>query len=112
MWSSETELHITLSTIEQELCEYRNQLGQLRKRLETEHRDWDKIRARLETQVEHERLKVRSRDVQIHELKLSKEQEIAALSNQLISVTNRLETENGLLRGQLAATPICNQPTH
>ena len=63
--------------------------------------DWEMVRAWLETHVEQERLKVYSRDIQIHELKLSKEQETATLSNQLVTVRNQLETENRSLREQL-----------
>jgi chromosome segregation ATPase len=101
VWLCKSELQLALSSIEREVCEYKNQLVLVKNSLESEHRDWEMVRARLETQVERERLKVRARDVQIHELKLSKEQEIAALTNQLVTVRNHLETENRSLREQL-----------
>ena len=67
-----SELQLAISNIEQAVCEFKNQLVLAKDSLESEHRDWEMVRARLETQVERERLKVHSRDVQIHEL----EQEI------------------------------------
>ena len=101
VWLCKSELQLALSSIEWEVCEYKNQLVLVKNSLESEHRDWEMVRARLETQVERERLKVRARDVQIHELKLSKEQEIAALTNQLVTVRTHLEAENRSLREQL-----------
>ena len=103
MWSSEADMQVTLSGIKREVCEFKNQLMLMRTCIESEHREWETIRGRLETQIERERLKVRSRDVHIHELKLSKEQETATLSNQLTLIRNQLETENRSLREQLAA---------
>ena len=100
-WLCKSELQLAISNIEREVCEFKNQLVLAKDSLESEHRDWEMVRARLETQVERERLKVRSRDVQIHELKLSKEQETAALSSQLVTVRKQLETENRSLREQL-----------
>ena len=110
VWAPEADVEVALSAVEGELCEFNNQLESMRMCLETEHRDWEAIRGRLETQVERERLKVRSRDVQIHQLKLSKEQETAALSNQLTATRNRLETENRSLREQLAAVTTTHPP--
>lgn len=115
MGSNEAELQLALSGMEQEVCEYKNQLMLVKNTLENEHREWETLRARLESQIERERLNVRSRDVEIHELKLSKEQETAALSTQLVSVRNQLEAENRLLREQLRQFTIAqvdNQPTH
>ena len=100
-WLCKSELQLAMSSIEREVCEFKNQLVLAKDCLESEHRDWEMVRARLETHIEQERLKVHSRDVQIHELKLSKEQETAALSNQLVTVRNQLETENRSLREQL-----------
>ena len=112
MWANESELQLALSSMEQEVCEYKNQLMLVKNTLESEHRDWETIRAKLESQIERERLKVRSRDVEIHQLKLSKEQETATLSTQLASVRKQLETENRSLREQLTMSKAENQPPH
>lgn len=112
MWSNEAELQLALSSMEQEVCEYKNQLMLVKNTLESEHRDWETIRARLESQIERERLKVRSRDVEIHQLKLSKEQETATLSTQLVSVRKQLEAENRSLREQLRQSKVDSQLPH
>ena len=83
------------------MCEYKNQLVLVKNSLESEHRDWETVRARLETRIEREKLKIRSRDLEILQLKLSKEQETAALSTQLVTIRNQLEAENRSLREQL-----------
>lgn len=112
MWANEAELQLALSSMEQEVCEYKNQLMLVKNTLESEHRDWETIRAKLESQIERERLKVRSRDVEIHQLKLSKEQETATLSTQLVSVRKQIEAENRSLREQLTMSKAENQLPH
>ena len=101
LWSYKTEVELTLTDIGKEVCEYKNQLVLLASAMEREYNNWKTVQARLEAQIEQERLKVRSRDVLIHELKLSKEQESAALSNQLSIIRHQLETENNDLSHQL-----------
>ena len=97
-------METALADIQKEVSECKSQLQMMAVSLENEYRDWEAVRGRLESQVERERLKVRARDVQIHELKLSKEQETAALSCQLSSLRHQLEAENRQLREQLRQT--------
>ena len=106
-------MELTLTDIEQEVCRYKNQLSLVVSSLEREYRDWETVRGRLETQVERERLKVRARDVQIHELKLSKEQEMSALSSQLMALRHQLESDNRELKEHMLDSSVCTkQPVH
>lgn len=93
LWASEADMTLTLADVEREVADYKNQLCSLSLTLENEYRDWEMVRGRLESLVERERLKVRARDVQIHELKLSREQETAALSSQVTALRHQLESE-------------------
>ena len=106
-------MQLTLADVEREVGEYKHQLEMVALSLENEYRDWERVRGRLESQVERERLKVRARDVQIHELKLSKEQETAGLSCQLSTLRHQLESENRELREHHAKRDVvvCTQPT-
>ena len=115
LWSFEADMSLTLTDVQHEVAEYKNQLALVALSLENEYRDWEMVRGRLESQVERERLKVRARDVQIHELKLSKEQETAALSGQLSTLRHQLEAENRALREQLRQPErdaVHSQPVH
>jgi chromosome segregation ATPase len=113
LWSCEAQMQLTLADVEREVGEYKHQLEMVALSLENEYRDWERVRGRLESQVERERLKVRARDVQIHELKLSKEQETAGLSCQLSTLRHQLESENRELREHHAKRDVvvCTQPT-
>ena len=113
LWSCEAQMQLTLADVEREVGEYKHQLDMVALSLGNEYRDWERVRGRLESQVERERLNVRARDVQIHELKLSKEQETAALSCQLSTLRHQLESENRQPREQRAKRDVVvsTQPT-
>ena len=112
MWAKEEELRNTLSSIEQEVCEYKGQLVLVKMGMEAENREWESMMGRLETQVERERLNVRSRDVEIHQLRLAKEQETAMLNSRLVTVRTELEAENRSLREQLRQLATRKLDTH
>ena len=112
VWAKEEELQNTLSSIEQEVCEYKGQLVLVKMGMEAENREWDSMKGRLETQVERERLNVRSQDVEIHQLRLAKEQEAAMLNSRLVTVRTELEAENRSLREQLRQLATRKLDTH